>query len=152
MRKDWAPDEVFWANDSRFALIRTKTLGHSSTYVENRLPSSAANPYIVAAATIAAGIDGIKNKLELPKEMERIGSPIVGTLEEALNDLEKDKVLVEALGELFVEWFLRLKREVEIKELKDSDVLKNACEVDPETGKVNDFGMKMEQDMYYLFT
>jgi len=77
-----------------------------------RLPSGAANPYIVMAATVAAGIDGLVNRLELPAENELEKLP--SSLEEALAALEADKVLTEALGEEFIRWFLTLKREVEI--------------------------------------
>ena len=42
-----------------------------STYIENRLPSSAANPYVLTAATVAAGIDGLVNRLELPSTQKK---------------------------------------------------------------------------------
>ena len=91
-------------------LLRTVAASPCTTYVENRLPSSAANPYIVLAATVAAGIDGIVNRLELPDETETLPS----SLSEALSALEADTVLCGALGGEFITWFLTVKRQVEI--------------------------------------
>ena len=92
-------------------MIRVVTTSPRTTYIENRLPSSAANPYVVMAATVAAGIDGLVNRLELPVDSNE---KLLSTLPEALAALEADEVLCEALGEEFVRWFLAVKREVEI--------------------------------------
>jgi len=92
-------------------MLRIVTTSPRTTYIENRLPSSAANPYVVMAATVAAGIDGLVNRLELPDKMEE---KLPSSLSEALSALEADKVLSDALGEEFIRWFLKLKREVEI--------------------------------------
>jgi len=92
-------------------MLRIVTASPRTTYIENRLPSSAANPYVVMAATVAAGIDGLVNRLELPNESKEA---LPSSLEEALVSLETDKVMLEAFGEEFIRWFLSVKREVEI--------------------------------------
>jgi len=89
--------------------------------VENRLPSAAANPYLVLAATIAAGLDGIINQLPCPPERVDTaqGAPLVSSLSEALQALQHDHVIKDALGKEFVRWFVHCKS-VEVDRLRDS--------------------------------
>jgi len=110
LHKPFAPDRVDCGLENRAAMLRIVAASACTTYVENRLPSSAANPYVVLAATVAAGIDGLLNRLELPNETKTLPS----SLTEALSALEADTVLCDALGEEFIRWFLTVKREVEI--------------------------------------
>ena len=110
----FAPDRADCGFENRNAMLRIVTTSPRTTYVENRLPSSAANPYVVLAATVAAGIDGLVNRLELPSDSEDRGEVLPSSLSEALSALESDKMLCEALGEEFIRWFMSLKREVEI--------------------------------------
>jgi len=107
----WEPDVANCGWENRGSMLRIVTTSPRTTYIENRLPSSAANPYVVMAATVAAGIDGLVNRLELPSEPEE---KLPSSLEEALVALEADEVMLDALGEEFIRWFLSLKREVEI--------------------------------------
>ena len=107
----FAPDIVDCSLENRTSMLRIVTSSPSTTYVENRIPSSAANPYVVMAATLAAGIDGLVNRLELPDETKE---KLPFSLEEALSALEADDVLCDALNEEFIRWFLALKRDVEI--------------------------------------
>ena len=109
-----------WGLDVRFATYRVKNLSKKATYIESRLPSSAANPYLVLAVHIAAGMDGIKNKLPLPTQMDAEGPKIPSTLAEALVALREDKVIAEAMGDLLLNWFCELKEEVEVKMLQPS--------------------------------
>ena len=104
--------------------LRIKSASEKATYMENRIPSGASNIYLVLAATVAAGIDGIKNKIEPPAPGLRAGCPLPFKLEEALDALEKDETMVQALGEEFVEWFLIEKREVELKKFGTHDIAK----------------------------
>lgn len=113
----FAPDRADCGWENRNAMLRIVTTSPRTTYVENRLPSSAANPYLVLAATVAAGIDGLVNRLELPSDAEDRGEVLPSSLSEALSSLESDKVLFEALGEELIRWFVSLKREVEITKL-----------------------------------
>ena len=87
------------------------------------MPSGLVNPYISLAANIAAGLDGVMNRLELPAAGRHEGSPrILSDLEEALKALEASQVMKDALGADFVEYYCCLKREGDIKQLPKSDV------------------------------
>lgn len=121
---EWAPDRIDWGPDSRFAAFRAKSTDASATYVENRLVSGAANPYLALAATVAAGLDGVVKRLELPPP--RRGGPVddaglsaPDSLPEALRALRDDEVMVAALGDEFVDWFVEAKTQLEIKRLGD---------------------------------
>jgi len=109
-----APDRADCGWENRNAMLRIVTTSPRTTYIENRLPTSAANPYIVLAATVAAGIDGLVNRLELPSDSADRGEVLPSSLSEALSALESDNVLCEAFGEEFIRWFVSLKRELEI--------------------------------------
>jgi len=126
----FTPDVADCCLQNRNSMLRIVTADPRTTYIENRLPSSAANPYIVMAATVAAGIDGLVNRLQLPSgEAKRLPS----SLAEALAALEADKMLSDALGEEFIRWFLRLKREVEIAKVnKAKDEGRDEIEVERE--------------------
>ncbi|XP_067672726.1 lengsin-like [Haliotis asinina] len=125
LHQPWAPGSIFWGIEDRDASLRVKNHGPSGTYLENRIPSGRSNPYIVMAATIAAGLDGVKNKLECPPSTNlKEGEPLPFTLDEALKDLQADTDLVKALGEEFVSWFvtckeLDLKRFAEVADDKE---------------------------------
>ena len=59
----WAPVQIAWGVENRTALVRALPAG-SSTRIENRQGSSDANPYLLAAVMIAAGLDGIRRSLD----------------------------------------------------------------------------------------
>ena len=87
-----------------------------SLRVECRIPGADANPYIVYAAALAAGLDGIKNQIEPPeifqgdlyaaKEMQQVP----GTLREAINEFERSALPREAFGEDVAEHYLHFLR------------------------------------------
>ncbi|MEA3502540.1 MAG: glutamine synthetase family protein, partial [Actinomycetota bacterium] len=62
----WAPTRIAWSYDNRTAGFRIVGSG-TSLRIENRIPGSDANPYLVYAATLAAGLDGIANRIEPPE-------------------------------------------------------------------------------------
>ena len=68
------PEIVFavasWGVDDRLSTYRMKNFGKTSSYIENRVPSGAANPYLMMAVTIAAGLDGVIHKLEPPAQRD----------------------------------------------------------------------------------
>ena len=116
-----------WDIDNRKTSFRVKNDSKFSTYLEVRRPSSACNYYLATAATLVAGMDGIKNKLPLQeknaafynKNFKRIlGKEYAGDFpecfEDALSSLETNQVMREGLGEELIKWFVRLKRELEI--------------------------------------
>jgi len=62
----WAPTKIAWSYDNRTAGFRIVG-GGASLRIENRIPGSDANPYLVYAATLASGLDGIANQIEPPE-------------------------------------------------------------------------------------
>jgi glutamine synthetase len=114
----WTPAFVTYGDNNRTQMIRTPDAGH----VEDRTVSAAFNPYLGIAAYVYAGLDGIKRKLDpgepnrgnmyalSPQEMaEKSVRTLPQSLNEALDELERDKVIQGALGPIYPE-FLDLKR------------------------------------------
>src|SRR5687767_1319218 len=109
-----APDRVTWGKQNRGALLRV--VGgprDAGTRIENRIGEPAANPYLYFASQIHSGLDGIERKLALPRPSdtpyEAKAEMLPRTLEEALQALDKDKVLKEAMGAGFVDYYCRIK-------------------------------------------
>lgn len=107
-----APCYVAWSAKNRSPLVRIPASRGLGTRLEVRNPDPAANPYLALAVMLKAGLDGIKNKLELQpavdrniyvmNEAEREASGIdslPSTLKEAIECLKADSVICEALGE-----------------------------------------------------
>ena len=135
----WCPNMITWGLNDRQTLYRVRAADPDHTLVEGRIGCSASNPYLLMAAHIAAGIDGIKNKLECPPPSPKTADIVPKTLTEALEALEADKVMTEALGPQLIEWFCQCKREIDIKELADSDV-----------SVLDEVALKKERDMYEM--
>jgi len=100
--------------------------------IENRTVDGSANAYLAATAILAAGLDGIENRIPAgkrndhnlyeisPAELERTGlESLPSTLDEALDALEDDPVVMGALGSPYAEYYVRVKRD-EWKEYHDS--------------------------------
>ena len=111
----WAPTRANWGLDNRTAMLRVVP-GVQGLHIENRLPSSEANPYLLAAAQTAAGLDGIEKRTE-PCEpgtgylLEDKKYPKVPTnLVDALDAFDKDPFIAEALGAHFARNFSSLQR------------------------------------------
>ncbi|XP_062869411.1 lengsin [Trichomycterus rosablanca] len=110
--------------------FNVKVHGGRETHIDNRIGSAMANPYIVLAATIAAGLDGIQQNLSAehylnraPTQQKQFAIPV--KLEDALVALEEDSVIRGALGESFVQYFIAMKHlEIETQET-DTDRNKN---------------------------
>ena len=104
-------------------MIRVKNKGENGTYFEQRTGCGSANSYLVLAATVAAGLDGLKKKIE-PGAPELVdvskALELPKSLGEALDALSEDNVLVEALGPAFVRWFCTMKR-AEIKAIHSTE-------------------------------
>lgn len=111
----FAPTKAAWSRDNRTAGYRT--VGHGPALrVECRIPGADVNPYLAFAATVAAGLYGIENKLELEPaisgniyEMENVHD-VPRTLREALAALEKSSVLRDVFGNDVVEHYLHTGR------------------------------------------
>jgi glutamine synthetase len=111
----WAPTTVGWGLDNRSTVLRIPPELGPGTRVEHRLPDSACNPYLALAATLAAGLDGIRSEAD-PGEPVEAGTTADGdrlprTLWSALDALAADDVLRDALGADLVTEFLKLKRD-----------------------------------------
>jgi glutamine synthetase len=115
----WAPAYVAQGPNNRTALVRTL---HGR--FEWRLPDASANPYLATAALIAAGLDGIERKLELPAactddlfqlSLAQIAERGIAVLPQdlgaAIDALQTDRVICDALGGTLVEQFVLLKRD-----------------------------------------
>jgi len=101
-------------------MVRVKSSRSTSTYLEYRSAGAAANPYLVMAGIIAAGMDGLRNKLEPPPIGFNSDHQLPRTLDVALDALEADDVIRGALGEELIEPFLLLKRQKDLP-IKDQD-------------------------------
>ncbi len=117
----WAPTNATWGIDNRTAALRA-VLGPSakSTRVEYRLAGADINPYLAAAASLASGLYGIENKLELPppcpaNAYETNAPALPRSLEEATAMLKQSRVARELLGEEFVDHYIRT-REWEVRQ------------------------------------
>jgi glutamine synthetase len=66
----FAPTKAVWSADNRTAGFRVCGLHSKAIRVECRIPGSDVNPYLVCAALLAAGLDGIEQKMELEPEMK----------------------------------------------------------------------------------
>jgi glutamine synthetase len=113
------PTRSCWGYDNRFGLVRVPPERGPATRVEMRLADGSANPYLATAALLFAGLDGVERELtppapvaglvyELPEEEQ--GDPIPLTLDAALDALEADTTLRDAMGSMLVETFLTIKR------------------------------------------
>jgi len=116
-----APVYITWSAANRTAMIRVPAARGNSTRAELRSPDPTCNPYLLFAAMVAAGLDGIKNRIMPPpstdmniyhlseEERKQRGIEMLpGSLKEANDELLKDKVICEALGEHVVEYLTHI--------------------------------------------
>jgi glutamine synthetase len=113
----WAPTRVTWGFDNRTAMIRV-VAGTEGIHIENRQGSGEANPYLLAAAMTAAGLDGIERKAD-PGEpgsgnlLEDARYPLLPTtMIDAVEAFDKDRGLTDALGKEFAHVYSSLLRYV----------------------------------------
>jgi len=113
----FAPIRLVWGHDNRTCGLRV--IGeHNSLRVENRVPGADANPYLAFAATIAAGIAGIEQRLELPEmftgdayETGQRTPHVPGALYESIRALEGSQLARAAFGEPVAAHYLNAARE-----------------------------------------
>lgn len=113
--QSWAPTTIGWSYDNRTAGFRV--VGHKdSLRIECRIPGADCNPYLAYAATIAAGLDGIKNKIEPPTifqgDVYTAGNlpRIPATLRHATDELKKSDMFRQAFGRDVVEHYVHFFR------------------------------------------
>lgn len=118
-----APIYIAWSATSRSPLIRIPASRGGGTRIELRCPDPAANPYLVLAVCLAAGLDGIRNQIEPPagitenvyqmrlSEKAKLG---IETLPEdlgaAIEAFEQDEFIKEVLGEHISDKYVEAKK------------------------------------------
>ena len=108
-----APVKISCSLNDREAMLRMNCKTKNGTKLEFRNPDSASNPYLVLAVCLAAGLDGIKNKLTAPKLDEQTfysDKIMPKTLEDAIEAFEKDEFLQKQLGNHVVKNYLEAKK------------------------------------------
>lgn len=123
-----APVYMGWSGKTRGPLIRVPSGRGENTRIELRSPDAAANPYLALAVLLAAGLDGIRNQIMPPPcideniqkmspgQREALGvQELPRSLKEALDELEKDDLIIKVLGRELADKIIRARR----KEYRD---------------------------------
>ncbi|NEQ52658.1 MAG: glutamine synthetase [Leptolyngbya sp. SIO3F4] len=111
----FAPSNISWGIEDRSAMVRVKATKDEQTHLEMRAASGLSNPYLSAAATLAAGLLGIKENLSLqpmvdgPSEDDPSLKPFPKTLDTALDALAADNAMQDLLGTEFCQLFSTVK-------------------------------------------
>ena len=118
----WSPAHVCWGVGNRAALVRVPGMGRRRR-IEFRSGDNAANPFIFLTAILAAGLDGIKNKLDpsapVTEDVGHLSDAeaaarglefLPRSLPEALDAFEADPIIAKALGPVIFNEFLKVKR------------------------------------------
>jgi glutamine synthetase len=112
----YAPASVTWGFENRSVAVRVKAWRGERTHIENRLGCGSSNPYLALAGLLAAGLDGIERRIDprppLQTNAYRLDDlellPL--TLEESLDNFEKDENLLKFFHPEFTKAFVALKR------------------------------------------
>ncbi|MFZ0390243.1 MAG: type I glutamate--ammonia ligase [Calditrichia bacterium] len=118
-----APVNIAWSERNRSPLVRVPAKRGKSTRIEVRVPDPSTNPYLALAVMLASGLDGIENRISPPpavnknifsmsqREKRRLKiEELPANLWEAVANLEKDKLLQEALGDHIFNHFIEAKK------------------------------------------
>lgn len=119
-----APTSVAWSERNRSPLVRVPAARGMATRIELRMPDPSCNPYLALAVILRAGIEGIEKQLDpgppITKNIFKMSQrerrhlridDLPGNLSEALDELEKDDLVRDALGDHLFEHFVEAKRE-----------------------------------------
>lgn len=119
-----APSDITWSKKQRNTLIHVQNRLGEGLNLELRSPDAAADPYLVFALSLAAGLDGIEQGLQEPKELvmdirkltkeqkkEKGIQALPENLGLALYAMEQDPMMKSVLGEEFSKGYLKVKRE-----------------------------------------
>jgi glutamine synthetase len=118
-----APTNIAWSERNRSPLVRVPARRGEGTRCELRMPDPSCNPYLALAVMLQAGLDGIQNQLEPPPPVDkniynmsvrdrrrhRIAE-LPSSLNQALVQLKKDKIIQAALGKHIYKQFLQAKQ------------------------------------------
>lgn len=110
----WAPTTVTWGVDNRTVALRVLAGSKKSARLETRVVGADVNPYLAMAACLAAGLYGIKHKLELTQPstigngyLDDSHGKLPNTLEKATGAMKASTIAKKILGETFVEHFVQ---------------------------------------------
>jgi glutamine synthetase len=120
-----APTNIAWSERNRSPLVRVPARRGRGTRCEQRMPDPSCNPYLALAVMLAAGLDGIRRELDPPppvnrniyemshreRRRHRIGA-LPSDLSEALKSMEKDDVVMGALGDHIGKHYVGAKAQV----------------------------------------
>jgi glutamine synthetase len=118
----WAPVNATWGNDNRTTAIRAIPGSAKSTRVELRLSAADMNPYLSMAASLAAGLAGIEQKLEPPEPVTNAyaagnAPPLPRDLVEATALFRNSDLARRSFGDAFVEHYAAT-REWEVRQYR----------------------------------
>jgi len=119
----FAPTHAIWGRDNRSALVRVVSSERHGRRIEFRAADGTCNPFLLGAALLAAGIDGVRSRLDpgepFEEDVARWSAPDLAkigvkrtphSLDRALDALEADETFKEILGRAIVDAFLYVKR------------------------------------------
>ena len=111
----YAPTELTWTENNQNSLVRIPVTRRDGIRVELRSPDASANPYLVLAVCLAAGLDGIKNKIYPTKSsncatQDTETEHLPETLKDAIEFFEKSSWIREILGEEFCQEYIKEKK------------------------------------------
>jgi glutamine synthetase len=121
----FAPSNVSWGVEDRSASVRIKASKDARQHLELRIPSALSNPYLSAAAALAAGLLGLREKAELKperaglKENDDSFAKLPTEMAAALAALHADRALCEMLGPEFIKVYTVVKR-AELARLREA--------------------------------
>lgn len=110
-----APTELTWTENNQNSLVRIPVTRGEGIRVELRSPDASANPYVVLAVCLVAGLDGIKNKITPTKSsnlaaQDQQAEHLPETLKEAIDYFESSSWVKEVLGEEFCRQYVAAKK------------------------------------------
>ncbi len=110
-----APTELTWTENNQNSLVRIPVTRGEGIRVELRSPDASANPYVVLAVCLAAGLDGIKNKITPTKSsnlaaQDQQAEHLPETLKEAIDYFESSSWVKEVLGQEFCRQYVAAKK------------------------------------------
>jgi glutamine synthetase len=119
-----APTNIAWSEKNRSPLVRVPAARGTATRIELRMPDPSCNPYLALAVMLRAGLDGIEKHVDpgppINKNIFAMShrerrhlriDELPGNLNEALDELERDDLVRDTLGEHLFEHFVAAKRE-----------------------------------------
>lgn len=118
-----APTCIAWSAKNRTPLVRIPAVRGEDTRIELRSPDPSCNPYLALALCLAAGLDGMRRRIEAPKSLDKDMNLLSGeerknygienlprNLKEAVEEFEKDPLMREVLGEEVCRKYAQAKR------------------------------------------